>query len=341
MKKGTFSQLAATILPFLLISSAAVPAFAAGVAVGDGATASGGGVAIGDGVTSTGTVVIGSLESDVSTLRNTGATTYGIKPVAIGYNASAKAGDNGYRWGDNSSYAIGANATSGDRGYALGFNSIASGAKPVYSVAIGANSSAKATNSVALGSGSVASLANTVSVGSPGHERQITNVADGTTDTDAINVGQLHRMGAMAAAISGLTPLPYIGNERFQVLASGGVYDAQQATAIGAVYYDARKPLMVTTGMAFSSGETMARLGIAWKLGPAGKENLLAAGVDPQATIRYQDSQIEQIQNQINQQQEQVKQQQEKYKERQDQLKQLQDQVNQLLKTQGSQKVEW
>ena len=46
-------------------------------------------------------------------------------------------------------------------------------------------------NSVALGSNSVANQANTVSVGDTGSERRITNVADGTGATDAVNRGQL------------------------------------------------------------------------------------------------------------------------------------------------------
>lgn len=58
-------------------------------------------------------------------------------------------------------------------------------------VAIGANASVQANNSVALGAGSVADRADTVSVGSAGAERQITNVARATQDTDAVNLGQL------------------------------------------------------------------------------------------------------------------------------------------------------
>ena len=50
---------------------------------------------------------------------------------------------------------------------------------------------ASGNNSVALGDGSVATRANTVSVGSTGNERQVTNVAAGTADTDAANVGQV------------------------------------------------------------------------------------------------------------------------------------------------------
>lgn len=57
--------------------------------------------------------------------------------------------------------------------------------------AIGEGAVASGNNSVALGDGSVATRANTVSVGSTGNERQVTNVAAGTVDTDAANVGQV------------------------------------------------------------------------------------------------------------------------------------------------------
>ncbi|HEY4350464.1 MAG TPA: YadA family autotransporter adhesin, partial [Paraburkholderia sp.] len=68
---------------------------------------------------------------------------------------------------------------------AIGFNT----------VAIGGNARAQADNSVALGSNSVADRANSVSVGAVGAERQITNVAAGTADTDAVNVAQLKAAG--------------------------------------------------------------------------------------------------------------------------------------------------
>jgi trimeric autotransporter adhesin len=71
-------------------------------------------------------------------------------------------------------------------------DSIASG---IDSVAIGGGANASAKNSVALGANSVADRADTVSVGASGAERQITNVAAGTADTDAVNVGQLKSAG--------------------------------------------------------------------------------------------------------------------------------------------------
>ncbi|WP_321796201.1 YadA family autotransporter adhesin [Caballeronia sp. J97] len=87
--------------------------------------------------------------------------------------------------------ASGANAkATGMSTIAHGANALASGN---YAAAIGAGSQATADNSVALGASSVADLANTVSVGARGSERQITNVAAGTQDTDLVNVGQLNQ----------------------------------------------------------------------------------------------------------------------------------------------------
>jgi autotransporter adhesin len=59
------------------------------------------------------------------------------------------------------------------------------------SAAYGPGAKADGANSVALGTGSIADRANTVSIGMPGGERQITNIAAGTADTDAATVGQL------------------------------------------------------------------------------------------------------------------------------------------------------
>ncbi|CAG4891651.1 ESPR-type extended signal peptide-containing protein [Paraburkholderia gardini] len=75
-----------------------------------------------------------------------------------------------------------------------GDDSVASGAD---AVAIGGNARASFDNSVALGANSTTDRANSVSVGSVGHERQITNVAAGTADTDAVNVAQLKQAGVI------------------------------------------------------------------------------------------------------------------------------------------------
>ncbi|WP_346828710.1 ESPR-type extended signal peptide-containing protein [Burkholderia sp. IO2] len=83
--------------------------------------------------------------------------------------------------------ATGADANGGRGAYAVGNNA----------VAIGSVSEARANGSVALGDSSLADRANTVSVGAVNNRdgrsftRQIVNVAAGTEDNDAVNVGQM------------------------------------------------------------------------------------------------------------------------------------------------------
>ncbi|GAB2907687.1 trimeric autotransporter adhesin EhaG [Paraburkholderia jirisanensis] len=66
-------------------------------------------------------------------------------------------------------------------------------------LAIGANARAMATNSVAIGFGSSTSQANTFAVGSTTSKRRIVNLADGTSISDAVTVGQMNT--AIGAAI--------------------------------------------------------------------------------------------------------------------------------------------
>lgn len=84
-----------------------------------------------------------------------------------------------------------------------GLDSVAGGSGAVASagssVAIGTRASASRENSVALGANAVADRDNSVSVGSAGAERQITNVAAGTQDTDAVNLAQLN------SSVNGIT----------------------------------------------------------------------------------------------------------------------------------------
>ncbi|WP_414455275.1 YadA-like family protein [Enterobacter quasiroggenkampii] len=72
-------------------------------------------------------------------------------------------------------------------------------------VAIGNGATSSANNAVAIGAGSVADRANSVSVGSHGNERQITNVAAGTDDTDAVNLAQLRAATGDIVSIENIT----------------------------------------------------------------------------------------------------------------------------------------
>ncbi|SAL69623.1 YadA domain-containing protein [Caballeronia telluris] len=90
------------------------------------------------------------------------------------------------------SVAIGGDASAGeDNSFALGTNSRAYG---LNSVVIGYGSSANGKNAVAIGANSVASADNTVSIGNSKLTRRIVNVAAGTGDTDAVNLGQVQSL---------------------------------------------------------------------------------------------------------------------------------------------------
>ncbi|WP_429308663.1 YadA family autotransporter adhesin, partial [Paraburkholderia sp. GAS38] len=164
-----------------MASAMGVGSLAVGASAGtfhDGSTAVGSGALAG----STNTTAIGA-----------GASTSGKadNSVAIGYNANAQGLD---------SLALGSSAqTNATNSIAMGSNSFVD-TPGVNSMALGANSSVTAANSVALGYNSVADRANSVSVGSAGAERQIVNVAQGTANTDAVNVQQLNNA---IAAVSG------------------------------------------------------------------------------------------------------------------------------------------
>nr|WP_078059761.1 YadA-like family protein [Xanthomonas massiliensis] len=90
----------------------------------------------------------------------------------------------------NDSDGKGRPTASGDNSVAGGAGAVASGND---STALGNGALASADNSVAVGAGSVADRANSVSVGSEGNYRQVTNIAAGTADNDAVNVQQMNQ----------------------------------------------------------------------------------------------------------------------------------------------------
>ncbi|WP_105131986.1 ESPR-type extended signal peptide-containing protein [Burkholderia sp. BE12] len=143
----------------------------AGGGSGGPGNGSGNGMGPGTGTGGDGSLVVGN-----------GSDASGENSSAVGQGAVAS-GDNGSAFGQGS-------VASGSGSSAIGQGSVASGEN---STAIGQGSSATAGNSVALGQGSVADREGTVSVGSADQQRQITNVAEGTAQTDAVNVGQLER----------------------------------------------------------------------------------------------------------------------------------------------------
>ena len=163
--------------------------------------------------TGTDSIAIGpeALASGVGSIAmglNSRATEDGA--IAIGQN-SESSGENAIAIGNGAlatgSVAVGNNAQAGNGGAAFGDDAIA--LAPQQGTAIGNAAVVTSDRGVALGAGSTAtrggmngaterfsnvsvgSTEGAVSVGDVGAERQITNVAGGTADTDAVNVRQL------------------------------------------------------------------------------------------------------------------------------------------------------
>ncbi|MEI1725535.1 trimeric autotransporter adhesin Ata [Acinetobacter baumannii] len=151
-----------------------------------------------------------------------GASAMGINSLASGTNSTAIGSGNkpgeGAKATGNSSAAIGSGAqATGDNSAAIGKGAeatnenavaVGQGAQSLVEggVALGARSKVEAKNSVALGQDAVATEATgtsfltnrdasqsngVISVGSAGKERRITNVEDGSADSDAVTVRQL------------------------------------------------------------------------------------------------------------------------------------------------------
>ncbi|CAG9231728.1 conserved hypothetical protein [Paraburkholderia tropica] len=169
----------------------------------------------------------------------------------------------------------GAATASGSNTLAVGGGAVASGTS---STAIGDQAHANGANSVALGANSVADRANSVSVGSIGNERQITNVANGTAPTDAVNLGQLNsslggvnsriddvdrdaRRGiAAASALNVVTP--YLPG-RTTMNAGVAAYRGQAAIGIGVSRWNEKGSVNYNLGVSSAGGNsTIVRAGL-------------------------------------------------------------------------------
>lgn len=124
---------------------------------------------------------------------------------------------------------------SGSNAVAAGAGSKATGAN---STAIGYGGVAAADNAVALGAGSVADRANSVSVGSAGNERQVTNVAAGTEDTDAVNVAQLKAAGLVDENGNAMDAVVYDANANHASVTFGGGMNGTLLTNVAAGWID-------------------------------------------------------------------------------------------------------
>lgn len=150
------------------------------------------------GTDATDAVTLGQLSSAVDDLRTAGSR----------YVRVAGAGD-----GSDDAQATGQGAM------AVGASAQAEGTR---SVGLGKGAVAQADNSVALGAGAIADRADSVSVGVAGGERQITHVADGSEDTDAVNLRQLKAAGLVGDGGQMLDAVTYdAGSQGAQVTFGG------------------------------------------------------------------------------------------------------------------------
>lgn len=256
--------------------------------------------------TVTGTSAAASADNSITGFHNTATnvnhvTVTGSENTISDTNHAVVIGDNRTLQGANNSVILGSHDT--------GSTTTVSDA-----VAIGRNTNVTQAGGVAIGFGSSASVGagavgydpsthaastNTtsvwkatdaaVSVGDgTTRTRQITSVAAGTNDTDAVNVAQLklaignnnninsavinklgdkvNRVGAGAAALAALHPLDFDPDDKWDFAAGYGNYNSANAVAVGA-YYRPNEDVMFSVGGSFGAGENLVNAGVSLKLG--------------------------------------------------------------------------
>ncbi|WP_412527036.1 YadA-like family protein [Burkholderia lata] len=210
-KPGTFVAIegmgADGSMPNVASINGADPTLGTAAAIGVGSVAGGlDAIAVGlqAAAFSDSSVAIGSfaqtgVDHEFSVAIGSMVTTNGAGALAIGSNVKSN-GENAVAVGNNGAMALGNSSIAmGDKAVTAGgtVNGIAIGTNAnvdknvANAIALGANSRAQGSNSIALGANSIADRANALSIGKAGAERQIIHVANGTQNTDAVNLGQL------------------------------------------------------------------------------------------------------------------------------------------------------
>ena len=223
-------------------------------------------------------------------------------------------------------------------------------------VAIGHNTDVSTEGGVALGSGAKAtvaagavgydiltnapstntsatwkSTASAVSVGDVGNNvtRQITSVAAGTNDTDAVNVAQLKQLRnniggditningtvsrldkrvnkavAGSAALAALHPLDFDPDAKWDFAAGYGHYHNGNAAALGA-FYRPNEDVQLSVGSTLGNGETVVNAGLSVKVGAHSNvsRSRVAIGkevLELKKTVALQNAQIQKLTTLLN-----------------------------------------
>lgn len=223
-------------------------------------------------------------------------------------------------------------------------------------VAIGHNTDVSTEGGVALGSGSKAtvalgavgydiltnapstntsatwkSTASAVSVGDVGNNvtRQITSVAAGTNDTDAVNVAQLKQLRnniggditningtvsrldkrvnkavAGSAALAAIHPLDFDPDAKWDFAAGYGHYHNGNAAALGA-FYRPNEDVQLSVGSTVGNGETVVNAGLSVKVGAHSNvsRSRVAIGkevLELKKTVALQNAQIQKLTTLLN-----------------------------------------
>ena len=284
------------------------------------------------GVGNTGTkvqhmTVIGS-KNTVSDANNT--LVFGDNRTVTSANHTVILGssDNGTTTTVNDAVAVGHNTEVSEvGGAAIGSNSKAT-------VAAGAVGYDILTNAPSTdGSSTWKSTASAVSVGDVGNNvtRQITSVAAGTNDTDAVNVAQLkllrnnvsgditniqnnitningnmarldkrvNRGVAGAAALAALHPLDFDPDAKWDFAAGYGHYHNGNAAALGA-FYRPNEDVQLSVGSTLGNGETVVNAGLSVKVGAHSNvsRSRVAIGkevLELKKTVALQNAQIQKL----------------------------------------------
>ena len=265
----------------------------------------------------------------------TSTLVFGDNRTITGANHTVILGssDNGTTTTVNDAVAVGHNTeVSAVGGAAIGSNSKAT-------VAAGAVGYDILTNAPSTDGSSIwKSTASAVSVGDVGNNvtRQITSVAAGTNDTDAVNVAQLkllrnnvsgditniqnnitninsnmarldkriNRGVAGSAALAALHPLDFDPDAKWDFAAGYGHYHNGNAAALGA-FYRPNEDVQLSVGSTVGNGETVVNAGLSVKVGAHSNvsRSRVAIGkevLELKKTVALQNAQIQKLTTLLN-----------------------------------------